>query len=53
MEGLIERFALCKLNERAAFITFVTAGFPTVEETTGLMLALQNGGAGTVPRSLY
>lgn len=47
MEGINERFALCKANERAAYITFTTAGYPSVEETPKQLLALQNGGAGT------
>ncbi|GMM52315.1 tryptophan synthase [Starmerella bacillaris] len=39
-----DTFAQCKLEGRPAMITFITAGFPSIEETVPLMLALQKGG---------
>jgi len=29
-------------------VTYVTAGFPTVEATAGLMLAMEAGGSGMI-----
>lgn len=43
-EHLRETFAACKKQGRPAFVTFLTAGYPSVEETIPLMLALQRGG---------
>lgn len=31
---------------KPAFVTFVTAGFPTVEEAVDIILGLEAGGAG-------
>ncbi|KAJ5674221.1 tryptophan synthase [Penicillium macrosclerotiorum] len=45
MEEINRVFATCKAESRAAFITYVTAGYPTAEETPDIMLALQAGGA--------
>lgn len=47
MEAIKQVFARCKDEQRAALITYMTAGFPTVEETPSIMLAMQAGGAGT------
>ncbi|RKP13865.1 tryptophan synthase [Piptocephalis cylindrospora] len=38
-------FAKCKAQGRAAFVTFITAGFPNPRLTPSLLLALQKGGA--------
>jgi tryptophan synthase len=38
-------FAKCKEEKRNAMVTFLTAGFPSLEETVPLMKALQDGGA--------
>eukprot|EP00804_Cyclotella_cryptica_P000739 CCRYP_001034-RB/>CCRYP_001034-RB protein AED:0.07 eAED:0.07 QI:342/0.33/0.25/1/0.33/0.25/4/0/636 len=40
-----EAFASAKERGEAAFITFVTAGFPTKEDTPAILLALQNSGS--------
>lgn len=32
---------------QSALVTYVTAGFPTVEETPDIMMAMEAGGAGT------
>ncbi|KAG0136131.1 tryptophan synthase beta subunit-like PLP-dependent enzyme [Tuber indicum] len=45
MEGIKKAFATCKTEGRTALVTYVTAGFPTVEATVGLMLAMQAGGS--------
>jgi tryptophan synthase len=51
MEAIKEAFAKCKAQNRAALITYVTAGFPTVSETPDIMLAMQAGGAGMLFQS--
>ncbi|KAJ6017051.1 tryptophan synthase [Penicillium sp. IBT 35674x] len=45
MEAIKQVFAQCKDEQRAALITYMTAGYPTVEETPSIMLAMQAGGA--------
>ena len=46
MEVIKERFARCKRENRAALVTYVTAGYPTNEETVDIMLGMEAGGAG-------
>lgn len=46
MEGLKAAFAQCKKEGRSALVTYVTAGYPTVEETPDILLAMEAGGAG-------
>lgn len=46
MEAIKATFAKCKQEKRAALVTYVTAGYPTVEETVDILLGLENGGAG-------
>jgi tryptophan synthase len=46
MEGLKFTFAQCKKEGRSALVTYVTAGYPTAEETPDIMLAMEAGGAG-------
>lgn len=45
MEAIKKTFARCKAEKRAALVTYVTAGFPTADETPDVMLAMQAGGA--------
>ncbi|KAE8418382.1 tryptophan synthase beta subunit-like PLP-dependent enzyme [Aspergillus pseudocaelatus] len=45
MEGIKKTFAQCKEENRPTFVTFVTAGFPTVEEAVDIILGLEAGGA--------
>ena len=52
MELIRQTFAECKQNKRAALVAYITAGFPTVEESIDAMLGLENGGAGMVSLSL-
>mmetsp|Transcript_21380 Transcript_21380/g.38297 ORF Transcript_21380/g.38297 Transcript_21380/m.38297 type:complete len:698 (+) Transcript_21380:188-2281(+) len=48
-DGRIEKaFAQCKEKGEAAFITFVTAGFPVKEDTPAILLAMQEGGAAII-----
>jgi hypothetical protein len=46
MEQIKATFARCKNEKRAALVTYVTAGYPTAEETPDIMLGMQAGGAG-------
>lgn len=48
MEGIKRAFAQCKKEKRAALVTYVTAGYPTSEETVEILLGMQAGGAGRV-----
>ncbi|KAL3766827.1 hypothetical protein ACHAW5_005242 [Stephanodiscus triporus] len=43
-----EAFAACKERNEAAFITFVTAGFPAKEDTPAILLGMQEGGASII-----
>lgn len=52
MEGLKKTFAQCKREKRPALVTYVTAGFPTAEETPDVLLGLEAGGAGKHPTQL-
>ncbi|PRT53518.1 Tryptophan synthase [Wickerhamiella sorbophila] len=40
-----DTFAQCKAEQRPAVVTFLTCGFPGIEETVPLLMALQEGGA--------
>ncbi|KAI7867538.1 tryptophan synthase beta subunit-like PLP-dependent enzyme [Spinellus fusiger] len=42
---LHQAFQKAKQEERPTFVVFITAGYPTVEDTVDIMLALQRGGA--------
>lgn len=44
-EALKRVFADKKEEDEAAFVTFVTAGYPTADSTVPLMMALEAGGA--------
>ncbi|KAI0647561.1 bifunctional tryptophan synthase TRP1 [Trametes meyenii] len=45
MEGLKAVFEKKNVNTSPALVTFVTAGYPKVDETVPLMLAMQEGGS--------
>ncbi|KAF2803962.1 tryptophan synthase-like protein [Mytilinidion resinicola] len=45
MEGIKQTFAQCKKEGRSALVTYVTAGFPTVQETPDILLGMEAGGA--------
>lgn len=47
--GRIEAaFAEAKSKGEAAFVTFITAGYPTVQDTPSLLMAMQEGGASVI-----
>lgn len=48
MEGIKKTFAQCKEEKRPALVTYVTAGYPTPEETVNVLLGMQAGGAGNI-----
>ena len=47
MEHIKRTFAQCAKENRPALVTYVTAGFPTADETVDILLGLEAGGAGT------
>jgi len=47
MEHIKKTFAQCKKEGRSALVTYVTAGYPTAQETPDIMLGMEAGGAGT------
>ncbi|CRG91882.1 tryptophan synthase alpha chain [Talaromyces islandicus] len=52
MDAIKETFAKCKAEKRSALVTYVTAGYPTVEETVDILLGLENGGADIIELGL-
>lgn len=46
MEHIKETFARCRRERRSALVTYVTAGYPTAEETVDILLGMEAGGAG-------
>ncbi|KAH8156259.1 hypothetical protein CIB48_g11985, partial [Xylaria polymorpha] len=48
MESLRQTFKRCKAENRAALVTYVTAGFPKPELMPGILLAMQKGGADVI-----
>lgn len=46
MDHIKATFAKCKEQKRAALVSYITAGYPTVEETVDILLGLESGGAG-------
>ncbi|KAF9892160.1 tryptophan synthetase [Aspergillus nanangensis] len=45
MEHIKQTFARAKEQKRAALVAYITAGYPTVEETVDTLLSIENGGA--------
>ncbi|KAK4131611.1 tryptophan synthase [Trichocladium antarcticum] len=45
MEALKQTFQRCRQENRAALVTYVTAGFPTPDATPNVLLAMEKGGA--------
>ncbi|KAK6345449.1 tryptophan synthetase [Orbilia javanica] len=52
MEGLKAAFAKCKAEGRNALVTYVTAGYPTVELSVPILQALQAGGVDVIELGL-
>ncbi|RDW82356.1 tryptophan synthase [Coleophoma cylindrospora] len=48
MEGLKNTFAQCKKEGRPAFVTYVTSGYPTPEETVDILLGMEAGGSDVI-----
>lgn len=46
MDAIKNTFAQCKREGRSALVTYVTAGYPTPDETVEIMLAMEAGGSG-------
>lgn len=46
MEHIQKTFAQCKREKRSALVTYVTAGYPTADETVDILLGMEAGGAG-------
>ncbi|RMD39248.1 hypothetical protein DV735_g5883, partial [Chaetothyriales sp. CBS 134920] len=44
-KAIKQTFARCKAEGRPAFVTFVTAGYPAVDESVDIILGLETGGA--------
>ncbi len=49
MDHIKSTFAQCKQEKRPAFVTYVTAGYPTADETVDILLSMEAGGAGKHP----
>ncbi|ORY13627.1 hypothetical protein BCR34DRAFT_586410 [Clohesyomyces aquaticus] len=45
MDAIKKTFAQCKRESRSALVTYVTAGYPTAQETPDIMLGMEAGGA--------
>ncbi|KAI9791851.1 MAG: tryptophan synthetase [Peltula sp. TS41687] len=52
MEAIKHTFERCKKEERSALVTYVTAGFPSPEETIDIMLGMEAGGADLIELGL-
>jgi tryptophan synthase len=52
MEDLRNTFARCEQEHRSAFVTYVTAGYPKVDESVDILLGMEEGGAGELNLSL-
>jgi len=46
---ILFEFCYVLTEYKAALVTYVTAGFPTADESPDVMLAMQAGGAGQFP----
>ncbi|CAK7262582.1 anthranilate synthase / indole-3-glycerol phosphate synthase [Sporothrix epigloea] len=44
MQAIRDTFQRCKAENRAALVTYVTAGYPRPEDTVDILLALERGG---------
>ncbi|KAF2762114.1 tryptophan synthase-like protein [Pseudovirgaria hyperparasitica] len=45
MDAIKRTFAQCRKEQRSALVTYVTAGYPTIEETPNVLLGMEAGGA--------
>ena len=49
MDHIKRTFTQCASEKRPAFVAYVTAGYPTADETIDILLGLEAGGAGLFP----
>lgn len=47
MDGIKAAFARAKAEKRSALVGYWTHGYPTIEDTPDIMLAMQRGGVGS------
>lgn len=47
-DAIVQAFTKAAAEKRTAFIPYVTAGFPTKDDTVPIMLAMQKGGADVI-----
>ncbi|MCJ1411054.1 tryptophan synthetase [Ptychographa xylographoides] len=52
MEAIKRTFAQCKKEKRSALVTYVTAGFPTPDDTVDVLLGMEAGGADLIELGL-
>ncbi|KAL9100581.1 MAG: hypothetical protein Q9163_004070 [Psora crenata] len=52
MEQIKEAFDQCAREKRRALVTYVTAGFPTADETVDILLGMEAGGADLIELGL-
>ncbi|KAI4115798.1 MAG: hypothetical protein LQ338_007804, partial [Usnochroma carphineum] len=52
MEAIKDTFAQCKKEQRSALVTYVTAGYPTADETADILLGMEAGGADLIELGL-
>ncbi|KAJ5496006.1 Tryptophan synthase [Penicillium diatomitis] len=45
LDTIKKTFAKCKEQRRAALVAYITAGYPTIDETVDILLGFENGGA--------
>ncbi|KAJ4286574.1 anthranilate synthase / indole-3-glycerol phosphate synthase [Collariella sp. IMI 366227] len=45
MEAIKQTFQRCKAESRAALVTYVTAGYPNIENAPNVLLSMEKGGA--------
>uniref|UniRef100_A0A7S4JM55 Tryptophan synthase n=1 Tax=Odontella aurita TaxID=265563 RepID=A0A7S4JM55_9STRA len=45
---IVDSFAAAKEKGEAAFVTFVTAGYPSAKDTPAILMAMQEGGASVI-----
>ncbi len=46
MEQIKRAFSRAAQQQRATLVAYITAGYPTIEDTVDILLGLENGGAG-------
>jgi len=52
MEGIKQAFATAKSESRIPLVAYVTAGYPTIPESTSILLGLEAGGADIIELGL-